>query len=502
MIDRAKNGQTRRGALLSLLCVCLALPWALCGCAPQARLSAPPDSPALTRAAQGLDAYDIYAVFDPQARTLACTQRVRYRNRGQEALPALYLRAYPAAFRSEETSPAAIPEHMAATYGQAGFDAGDISFAAVAVDGAAAPFVRSGEDGTALRVTLTAPLAPGDWAALDLTYTLQIPRVAYRFGVAGETWCLGNAFPLVAARRENAWALDAYEPIGDPFLSDCANFTFTLDAPAAFVPAATGALRSQTGGDDRTLWQWQALAARDFALVLFARCRTAQRLLAPDGPLVVAHAASENTAQAMLTTAEAALRLYGRLFGTPYPYPVFTLAQASLGGYGGMEYPGLVFIEAADLAGENLAYVVAHETAHQWWYALVGSDQVLSPWLDEALAEYAALLYVENTQGSEAFEALYQRRIEPALRLTFPAGVTVGAPLDRFASVAEYGMVVYQRGAGMLHGLRLAMGDEAFFAALGAYARPHTFGMATPEDFLFALAAASGANWAGYIADF
>ena len=41
-------------------------------------------------------------------------------------------------------------------------------------------------------------------------------------------------------------------------------------------------------------------------------------------------------------------------------------------------------------------------------------------------------------------------RIESALRVTVPHGVTPGAPLERFSTMSEYSLVVYDRGAAML----------------------------------------------------
>jgi aminopeptidase N len=67
----------------------------------------------------------------------------------------------------------------------------------------------------------------------------------------------------------------------------------------------------------------------------------------------------------------------------------------------GMEYDGLYFLgreyfAAYDGTPQNyLTALAAHETAHQWWYGLVGNDQALEPWLDEALCTYSELLFYE-----------------------------------------------------------------------------------------------------------
>ena len=71
----------------------------------------------------------------------------------------------------------------------------------------------------------------------------------------------------------------------------------------------------------------------------------------------------------------------------PYPYPIFKVVQ-SAGGYG-MESPGLIWIPTGH-ARANLRYLVAHETAHQWFYGIVGNDQAREPFADEAAADFVA----------------------------------------------------------------------------------------------------------------
>ena len=41
--------------------------------------------------------------------------------------------------------------------------------------------------------------------------------------------------------------------------------------------------------------------------------------------------------------------------------------------------------------------VVAHEVAHQWWYSLVGNDQIDEPWLDEAFAQFTTALVLPRS---------------------------------------------------------------------------------------------------------
>jgi aminopeptidase N len=55
-------------------------------------------------------------------------------------------------------------------------------------------------------------------------------------------------------------------------------------------------------------------------------------------------------------------------------------------GRSGIEYPNLIFQGPVSLERPT-----THEVAHQWFYSLVGNDQARDPWLDEGLANWAAM---------------------------------------------------------------------------------------------------------------
>ncbi len=71
----------------------------------------------------------------------------------------------------------------------------------------------------------------------------------------------------------------------------------------------------------------------------------------------------------------------------PYPYPTLRVVQSS-GAYG-MESPGMIWIPTG-APSANLRYLTAHETAHQWFYGIVGNDQARQPFADEAAADFVA----------------------------------------------------------------------------------------------------------------
>lgn len=168
-----------------------------------------------------------------------------------------------------------------------------------------------------------------------------------------------------------------------------------------------------------------------------------------------------------------------------------------------MEYPAMAMIGASqlDAGGRTLEYVMAHEVAHQWWYAVVGSDGVNQSWQDEALCEFSLLDYVETVYGRAQRDELQRTRVESAMRVTVPRGITPGAPLTYFSSMSEYSLVVYNRGAAMLCALDQAMGgtlDDFLRAYYGRYA----FSRASRRDFENLLAQHTGGDYGPLIVDY
>ena len=153
----------------------------------------------------------------------------------------------------------------------------------------------------------------------------------------------------------------------------------------------------------------------------------------------------------------------------------------------GMEYDGMYFLSNGfynlytNTPGEYLIAIAAHETAHQWWYAMVGNDQALEPWLDEAFCTYSERLFYEN-KYPEALEWWWNYRIF----YYQPQGWvddSIYNPHGVAKAYRAYRDAVYLNGALFLEDLRLLIGDEAFFDFLRDYAQSFTHKIATTSDF-------------------
>jgi aminopeptidase N len=115
----------------------------------------------------------------------------------------------------------------------------------------------------------------------------------------------------------------------------------------------------------------------------------------------------------------------------------------------------------------------------------VGNDQVNLPWLDESLTNFSIVYYYEYAYGHGradlAFQTFVARRYEQFKAQGRDAAVN--QPVAAF-DPAEYGAIVYGKGAVFFHQLRQALGDDTFREVLRHYYQDRKYKLATAEDFL------------------
>lgn len=483
--------KTRRWALGIGMAALLALGaiWLLPHGAPE-----PVTGSRLQSAAQGLTDYDVTLRLNPEEATLAIAETVQFTNRTGDALDALVVRTWLNAFQKEETSPAAAEELYDACY-PSGFSAGGLTWYDVLWNGERASWSYVNEDETAMEIAVPA-LQNGESGALTLRCVARIPECAHRLGHIGEDYQLGNVLPILSRYEDGAWRADPYSPIGDPFVSDCANFHVTVHLPDGYMPACTAYLTKRDDG----AWRGDALAVRDFALCASPNYHTAS---AKAGETVVVSCAfTEAGAKRALDDAKKALETFSDLYGA-YPWPTLTVCAVHFP-FSGMEYPAFIMAgeeNYADEKADTLELTVAHETAHQWFYALAGSDQAKQPWQDEALCEYAMLRYVQKRYGQSGFDTLKYYRVDAPMRENIPGSLTPGSPIDYFGNLSDYSAVVYGRGAALLLALDelLPGGADAF---LRAYAEEFAFQYVTRARFEAFLNRYSGMDLGPLVTDY
>src|SRR5919201_5967205 len=229
-------------------------------------------------------------------------------------------------------------------------------------------------------LVIARPVAAGEQVVVSMNWRLLLPReTGLRMKGGGRSVRLGSFFPLLAWDG-NDWALDPSTkfPSAEAWTTPIADFDVRVTQPAH--------LRVLASGQQIAPGKWRAQAVRDFTLALgrFEIVKGTAHVPASVRVTVGLEAfPGAEPVRLFLRRAILSLERYSALYG-PYPWHTYTVVTMAdlIGLTGGLEYPTLVYQPATS---EN----VPHETAHQWFYSLVGNDQARDPWLDEGLATWA-----------------------------------------------------------------------------------------------------------------
>ena len=378
-----------------------------------------------------------------------------------------------------------------------------------ALDGEALEIKTNGNDPSIVYIILSRPLPPGESATLELAYDTVVLPGAYRASyistdndrLGERTYSLAQFYPMLSVYEDGAWAADPYFLEGECMYTRCADYLVTMRLPEKYTVIASGHETKGDTADGFTDWTVEAENMRDVTVIISpdlafltgeTQSVTVRSWYVDDGPDGGSTAQGKLSLQAALDAIDAFTDAYG-----PYAYDELDVVQ---NGYsGGMEAPGLVRISEiyryfmldpdpeTGTGPDTCAGTVAHETAHEWFYAAVGNDQYNEAWLDEGFARYSEQVYWRHVGRSEADAAAI---LEAGLAKTPASGGTVDRAYDELndGESWDYTDVVYDRAAGFLYELEKAMGREAFYDFLQEYYAAYTFREAHTEDFIALLA--------------
>jgi hypothetical protein len=316
-------------------------------------------------------------------------------------------------------------------------------------------------------VPLGGILPAGATTAIRVSYGASL-----KTGLSGSDWLFSKANGVVDLYRWLPWvsrriAFDRPNH-GDPFETPSSRAVRVRIVTDRKLVLATTGDRGSVSADGLTQ-VFDATDVRDFTVTAAIDYRTGSRRVGATTVRVWYRPGAPGAAM-LDAAADAFVALSARLGA--YPHPVFKVVQ-SAGGYG-MESPGLIWIPTG-VATSNLRYLAAHETAHQWFYGIVGNDQSRQPFADEAAADMAARYVLSLRRSSRC------------------ATTTLDRTIYQYTATCYY-EAIYIQGGNLLDTARQRMGSSVFWTAVRGYIAAHRNGIATTESLLQALDAATPIN--------
>ena len=240
-------------------------------------------------------------------------------------------------------------------------------------------------NGQQLTIYPAQPIQPGSITIFSLGFSLSLPpkSSSNTFGYLGDQLNLTDWYPFIVP-YSGGWVLHDPWAFGEQLVYDAADYDVNIKVNDPNVTIAASAPVDSNGDS----MHYHLEAARTFVLSASDEFKVDQSAVGSIKISSYYFSGDENASKAVVWMATQSLALYQAKFA-PYPYQSLSVVETDLPD--GQEYDGLVFLGNKFYSGYNgtaksdLFTIGTHEIAHQWWFGLVGSDQALEPWLDEAI---------------------------------------------------------------------------------------------------------------------
>jgi hypothetical protein len=413
---------------------------------------------------RGATVYHIDLRISDDLLRLEGEQQVRYVNQELEALHDVYFRLYPNLFGAA------------------------MEVSSVRLNGEAVSPAHELAD-SAMRVPLSPSLPAGAAAVFDIAFSLQVPLSGEGnygiFGLVDDVLALAHCYPVIPVYDDEGWNVEIPPEFGDVLYADSSFYLVRVSAPGELTIVASGTEIERQQIDGRQRVTLAGGPMRDFYIAASNAYTKVSRQVG--GTMVNSYASAKLAAGAEMALQHTvdALRIFNARFGT-YPFAEFDVVATPTLALG-VEYPGIVamaqrlYPPQTEYSPAYLESTMAHEVSHQWFYSMIGNDQLDEPWLDEALAQYATLVYFRDlygTTGADGFRSSLYGRWDRVDRAATPVGMSVHAYTAR-----EYGAIVYGRGPLFVEALSAHMGEETFASFLREYNEAFKWSIATAEGF-------------------
>jgi len=376
-------------------------------------------------------------------------------------------------------------------------------------------FTRKSDNQTSFCVELLNEVAPGASVTVELTGSVVLPNKQGRWGHWKGVSYLTNSLPVLSFHDDRGWHDVPFVPWHQPFWNEAGIYTAEIHLPKHQKLACS----AEVASEEALANGWKKLrtkpfVGRDFAIVAsadFVEHITSVKV--PDGRTIavkcLAHPEHDHYAKEMSIIAAEAIQTYSQWLGG-FPYEQFTIVESYFG-WNGNECGGLIMIDERvfdmpHLARGYVEYLVSHETCHQWFYNVLGTNGYSETVMDEGLATYFTHRFLDRKRGRNND------------LLTWPVGNTwlpnIRRENYRFASwygamkrsdapaaagaLPEFGHIIrlfsgaYDRGSKTFELIETRMGEAAFMDFTRELMKKYAFCVISIEQYKAELIAYGG----------
>jgi predicted Holliday junction resolvase-like endonuclease len=410
--------------------------------------------------------------FDPEKHTIAGTETVVIKNTSKSSWDNVCFRDFPsdASFQAMEDAGITDITNVTIIYPSGESSKGNL-------------VSRDQKDNTIVYFTLEQELLPEEEIMISFDLCVHIPKKEDRFGYNKIGYNLGYFFPIQSIYENGRWVNHPYYETGECTYTECTTFDVKVTAPEGYTIITTGELVKENGN----VSTFHAENVRDFTMVISDKYEVVSTEYQGININSYYVSGSEAIGKIVLNAAKDAIDVYTASIGS-YPYKSLDAVEVSLSGAGGMEYPQLIMIDEKCYRSQEmtLKLVTAHETAHQWFYGIIGNDSYEEAWIDEGMATYLEIVYFEKVDKDYA-ERLLNQSVSKEVYSDKSTGdrlQAINQSVSDFNNDFFYITTVYNRAGQFLVTLRNVIGLEAYNEALHEIYSSYKFKIADTKSVI------------------
>ena len=174
-----------------------------------------------------------------------------------------------------------------------------------------------------------------------------------------------------------------------------------------------------------------------------------------------------------------AMTFFTGTFGLPARKDL-TVVETEDGAPNGYDAPGLIFFAPKAMGQKVNMKLVANEVSRQWWGAMVSPATRNHMWIENGLARYSEILYLEHVNGPGALDAEIHDTYVEALTVDQPPLIQ-SARLEDYSP--EFWAATASKGAAVLNMLRLIAGEDNFIKILRALPERYAWKSVNTDEF-------------------
>lgn len=485
--------------------------------------------------------YSINVSLNDKAHTLDGFEKIEYTNNSPDTLRFIWFHLWPNAYKNDKTaySDQALENGSTKFYFSNKEDRGYINRLDFRVNNQTASLEDHPQHIDIVKLILPAALPPGEKIIITTPFHVKLPFNFSRGGHDGESYQLTQWYPKPAVYDHKGWHPIPYLDQGE-FYSEFGDFDVKITLPDNYVVAATGDLQNSNeikwlaarknfswqpekekiktkGGQTQMVTKQFPVSSattktlhyiqnniHDFAwfadkrfIVKHDSCRLASgKIIDVYSFYTTAHASAWKNSISIIKDA---VRTRSEWIGE-YPYNVVSAVQGPESFGGGMEYPTITII-SPEANEKLLAFTIAHEVGHNWFYGILGSNERQHPWMDEGLNTFYDNRFSEWKFGKKG-ELSFGKNSYPIRDLEKAGFETlakakrdqpINTRAENFTSL-NYNLIAYYKTGAWLELIEKKLSRETFDKAMQEYFRQWQFKHPYPEDFKKVLETVSGKN--------